>query len=1245
MKKKLSVLVMLILALSILFALPISANAESGDGFYYDEYDGCWYFYRDGVMATEEVIEYGDYLYAFNEWGRMYENQRFELYSEEEERWCYYCAGPGGALYENEWYWDKWNEDWYYYGENGAAPSYELMTVNGALYYFEYGGRMLADGAASVWEPETGTEAWYAFDENGAAERLDVSTAGWVWCNGNWYYVEKGEYGGTFLACNELLNINGTEYLFGNNYVMATNEFVSVWDDETWEYDYYYANEYGMPHKGWIQPYANETNPNYDYRKNYWYYFGADGKALEGYQVIGGTGYYFYGDGRMATNDYDIVREDYDDPSTWWAWSADKNGALSWTYHGWLKYGDSWFYFDTDAYDGDWSYSCFLRGYQELDGGCYYFNGYTMLNDGTYDGYRAKEGGRLYQSEWYEEDGEWYYYDYQCQLLRNTVIDLYGNGTYYAFGSSGYMLKDRIVSDGYGFEYILDKNGVGTRVTGTGWYQIDDRWAYAEDGNLIYGYGLYTIDGSEYYFDGYYILQDTCYDGYLLSAGGQKITTPGWHIVNGEYYYVKDSSGALADYGWYEVDGKYYYFWPEMAHNTIIEDHESGYVYAFDTNGNYFQVTGDGFYTSYPGFTMYVKDSKLVMNTWEWIDGYWYYFDEYGWKVEGPWYVDGTLYLFDSEGRLVYDNWYTYDGYYYYSGIYRSDASGKVLTGYQYVDGKYYLFNEDGYLFPGGIVYQDGWTYLLYDDGSVYGYEFTPNTWYFVDGEWYYFGNGYFLEGETEVIDGYEYAFDYSGQMVTDRYFSSYDEDMGYYHEYYYDAAGHKLVNAWLYTTSGYKYFDEDGDDYYWDYYTIDGVEYYFYAGYLKVGTFRDDDGNLVTTTGGGAVISKTPMPEGWTYADGTFYYVEDGSYYTTGWVGPYYVESGRMIYGSVIYDHGDHYYINGSGVCVTGWYNLGSAEYPAYIYADADGTLKYNEWADIGGVRYYFDGTRMCADGRYYIDGETHEFAESGAWLGKVEENTGHNGYANGWVYLDGEYYYSYNGRFLEGDQYIDGKWYCFVYGEGRMLADVFTYTYDGYGESIVYYTASGALFEGTGWQVINGKYVYFDTSSRVKTGLIDVYGTKYYITGKYINEDTDDEQYIYYMASNGYVMYDGKLYYASASGALSEITNPNGWYWIDRWEAYVYYQNGTLLCDGEHVVNGVAYYFWYDGEMATDYVNNDAYYDASGAKVTGTGWYWSENYEGGWVYVNEGKLYRDGLYYINGVAYYFNYSGLWVQ
>lgn len=1226
MSKKLSLLVILVLVLSALFVLPIGAGAESLNGFV--EEDGDWYYYRDGVPVTNEVIEYGNYLYGFDDWGRMYEEESFEIYSEEEDTYFQYRAKKGGPLYENEWYRYEWDECWYYYGENGVAPHYEFVTVNGTTYYFEHAGRMFTDGAHWVDMGDFG--AYYAFDKYGAYEQIDMTTTGWQQCKGNWYYVaDEGDY--TDLVGGELFTAdNGQTYVFNDKYAMATDELVNIWtfDGDEWDSICYYANSYGMPYVGWIQPYINEANPDLSFRKNWWYYFDADGKALEGYHTVNGTDYYFDYEGQMLQNTYDFVYDEFGEVE--YAWAANENGVASRTYGGWLRVYGNWRYFDGTSW---------ADGLREIDGDYYYFAGQELVENQSYDEYRAKVGGRLYRNEWYkDENGDWYYYGADCRMASDVVMNI--GGTYYAFDDWGCMLKDTIVSDDFGDAYIVNKDGVGTRVTGTGWYKVGKYWAYAEDGTLVYDYTWKTIDGKDYFFDGYYILTDTYLDGYVLAAGGQKITTPGWHFVDGEYYYVTDTDGNTAGYGWYKVNGRWYYFWPEMAHNTILEDNENGCVYGFDTNGGYFQITGDGFYTSWPGMKMYVENGKFVTNTWKRINGAWYYFSEYGEMATGPYYVDGECYLFSNDGKLIYNDWY-----YSYGDYYRSDASGKLLTGYQRLDGNYYLFSEDGWM-QRGIAEYDGYTYLLHEDGRVYGYEFKPHTWYKVDGEWYYFDEYDFLRDEVKTIDGYEYAFYGSGCMVTDDSFSYWDENDDYHYGYY-DKSGHKLVNTWCNTPHGYRYYDSEGDYYYWGFYTIGGVEYCFMEGYLKTGTFVYN-GQIVSTTAGGAVISKTDMSDGWTYSDGHYYYVKNGDHYYTGWVGSYYVIDGQMVYHNIIDDNGNYYYINANGVYIrSGWQKLSYYGDTAYLYANANGTLKCNEWAKIGGTWYYFDNIYMAADGTYEIDGEEHEFAANGAWLGKkgtAAVNPNKTGYANGWVYLNGKYYYSFNGTFLQGNQYIDGAWYRFGYGYGedeeqdlrfyQMLSDEF---YNG-----LYYTKSGALYEGTGWHLINGKYVYFDGQSRLQTGLITVNGTKYYIAGKYINEYTENEKLIYYMLANEYLLYDGTLYYASAGGALSKVAKPNGWYWINTRDTYVYYKNGTMLSDGEYVINGTTYLFYGSGEMASDTWEGYTYYTASGAKAT-NGWYWCERAQG-WVYVKNGKMYVNGLYYINGTAYYFS-DGFWVK
>ena len=107
MKKKLTLLAVLVLTLAIAFTLSVSADAPPENGFYED--DGEWYYYRNGEMVTNEIISYGKYLYGFSEWGGMYNDTSFFMrvdQGDEDYRYVYYRAKPGGPLYVNEWYWN-----------------------------------------------------------------------------------------------------------------------------------------------------------------------------------------------------------------------------------------------------------------------------------------------------------------------------------------------------------------------------------------------------------------------------------------------------------------------------------------------------------------------------------------------------------------------------------------------------------------------------------------------------------------------------------------------------------------------------------------------------------------------------------------------------------------------------------------------------------------------------------------------------------------------------------------------------------------------------------------------------------------------------------------------------------------------------------------------------------------------------------------------------------------------------------
>ena len=96
-----------------------------------------WYYVESGEMVRDQVKKIGNKWYGFDSSGRMYNNTesfsfRYDYYTDE---WVYYRAKKGGALYENEWYYDEYDNQTWYYGENGRAAK-DVQTIDGTKYMF-----------------------------------------------------------------------------------------------------------------------------------------------------------------------------------------------------------------------------------------------------------------------------------------------------------------------------------------------------------------------------------------------------------------------------------------------------------------------------------------------------------------------------------------------------------------------------------------------------------------------------------------------------------------------------------------------------------------------------------------------------------------------------------------------------------------------------------------------------------------------------------------------------------------------------------------------------------------------------------------------------------------------------------------------------------------------------------------------------------------------------------------------------
>lgn len=203
---------------------------------------------------------------------------------------------------------------------------------------------------------------------------------------------------------------------------------------------------------------AMVTNQWHNDYEAVWYYFGADGTAVSGWQSIGGDKYYFNPESHdMAYGRVQIDGKNYflNTPG------ANADGRMQ---HG------GWIY---DSIYGKWLYATsngeLLTGWQNIDGTWYYFNEYGVMLTG-----------------WVNDSGTWYYANASGAMA--TGWRQIG-GAWYYFNGSGAMAHDAWVGD-----YYLQSSGAMAMNAWVGSYYV------GEDGKWIPGYGLvWYKNGSDVY--------------------------------------------------------------------------------------------------------------------------------------------------------------------------------------------------------------------------------------------------------------------------------------------------------------------------------------------------------------------------------------------------------------------------------------------------------------------------------------------------------------------------------------------------------------------------------------------------------------------------------------------------------------------------------------------------------------------------------------------------------------------------
>ena len=191
---------------------------------------------------------------------------------------------------------------------------------------------------------------------------------------------------------------------------------------------------------------------------------------------------------------------------------------------------------------------------------------------------------------------------------------------------------------------------------------------------------------------------------------------------------------------------------------------------------------------TFAGDTYYFdKNNFRAYKGWANVNGGRYYFNPQTWKAckNGVYNIDGSRYLFDSQGRIMKGVNTTSDGTYY------TDNNGKIRTGWYTIDDSFrYFFNPN----DGGRAYT-GW--------------YHDNAYDNLNGAMYFHSNGRMAMGLTN-INGDLYLFQPHGKG------QNYYRTCGYYStggdRYYFDQenSGKAAKDKWYQTGRGWIHFNSD---------------------------------------------------------------------------------------------------------------------------------------------------------------------------------------------------------------------------------------------------------------------------------------------------------------------------------------------------------------------------------------------------------------------------------------------------
>ncbi|MBE6824412.1 MAG: hypothetical protein E7513_03595 [Ruminococcaceae bacterium] len=683
--------------------------------------------------------------------------------------------------------------------------------------------------------------------------------------------------------------------------------------------------------------------------------------------------------------------------------------------------------------------------------------------------------------------------------------------------------------------------------------------------------------------------------------------------------------------GWYNEDGGFAYYEQGVKYYNIRE--VDGYYYDFGDNGiNIGQTRYTGlFHDPEDGVYRYAKQGAL-QSGWVSIDGNWHYFNSAKAAVSGHQKVSGVYYDFDAQGKVLSGTWiHTLEGVRYYYG-----PSYYYSRWYQ-IDGDWYYF-RNGYRITGYnevVSRHESTIYEWHDfgeDGKDKG--LVPDGVFDYNGVLYNIVDGRHQPGLTKIGDDY-YFFNYSGNVVKDQKFYAWATNCDLpCSEYVFDEEG-KMKDG---------IYEED-----------DKLVYYVDGKTSTAGLFKIDGAYYCVYWGGVILTGKQYVST--TYCDlpvGSYEFGEDGKM-LNGVVDKggqlYLYKDGKTEVAGLFKIDGDYYYSYWGGVIKTG------KQYASYTYCDLpvgeyefgeDGKMLQGVVEKDGQLLLYKNGKTEVA-GLFEIDGDYYY----SYWGGVIKTGKQYASY----TYCDlpcSEYEFGEDGKMLQGVVEKDGKLLLYKNGKTETCG---LFKIDG----DYYYSYWGGVIK-TGKQYVSTTYCdlpageyEFGEDGKMLQGVVEKDGTKYY----YVNGRTaasglykfdNDYYYVYW----GGVVKDSGKYYVSTSycdlpageyefGADGKMLNGI----VEKDGAKYYYINGKTSTSGLFNIDGDYYYVYWGGVIKTSgkyYVSNsycdrpagEYEFDAEGKMLDG----FITKDDGRYYYTN-GKGEFLGLTKIDGYFYFVNYGG----